>query len=154
MSSLPLNGTFHHAAVVVSSLQDSVDFYTRCLGGEVELMLEGIGEGELAQVHGLPHARFDLAYIRYGTARIELLQFHEPEQGATRHPAANEVGAAHIAFELDDVHGAYDRLTEAGAKFSRAPLELTEGDAAGYVLAFFYDPDGNRIELFSPPPAR
>ena len=114
MSSLPLNAAFHHTAVVVSSLPDSVDFYTRCFGGEVEVMLEDLGGEELAELHGLPSARFDLAFINYGTARIELFQFHDPEPGETRHPAAHEIGAAHIAFELDDVRAAYERLREIG----------------------------------------
>ena len=36
-------------------------------------------------------------------------------------------------------------------RFSRPPLEIKEGDAAGYVLAFLHDPDGNRIELLATP---
>lgn len=151
MSELPLSGKFHHAAVVVSDLDRSVEFYTRLFGGEVEL-IRGVEGEEVASLHGLPSAHFDLAFLRYGDARIELFEFHDPvpEPGA-RPPAANQLGAGHVAFEIDDVEAAYRRLTAEGVEFSRPPFEPTEGDAAGYLLSFLYDPDGNRVELIAPP---
>jgi catechol 2,3-dioxygenase-like lactoylglutathione lyase family enzyme/quinol monooxygenase YgiN len=151
VSGLPLSAKFHHAAVVVSDLDRSVDFYTRLFGGEVEV-IRGIEGEEMAALHGLPSARFDLAFLRYGEARIELFQFHEPAPAEGPGPlAANQIGAAHVAFQIDDVMAAYERLLAAGVEFSRPPLAPTEGEAAGFVLAFLYDPDGNRIELIAPP---
>ena len=151
MSGLPLRGRFHHAAVVVSDLDRSVEFYTRLFGGEVKL-ISGVEGEEMASLHGLPTAHFDLAFLDYGNASIELFQFHDPapEPGLPL-PAANQIGAAHAAFEVDDVGAAYERLVAEGVEFSRPPFEPTEGDAAGFVLSFLYDPDGNRIELIALP---
>jgi catechol 2,3-dioxygenase-like lactoylglutathione lyase family enzyme len=150
MSGLPVRGTFHHAAVVVSSLADSVDFYQRCFGGEVEYV-EGVGGAEMAALHGLPSANFDLAFLDYGNARIELFQFHEPEAPEAESVPAHQIGAAHFAFEVDDVEESYAALVAAGVEFSRPPLAPTEGPAAGFHLAFCFDPDGNRIEIIAPP---
>jgi catechol 2,3-dioxygenase-like lactoylglutathione lyase family enzyme/quinol monooxygenase YgiN len=150
MSGLPVRGTFHHAAVVVSSLAASVDFYQRCFGGEVEYV-EGVGGAEMAALHGLPSADFDLAFLDYGNARIELFQFHEPEAPEGESVPAHQIGAAHVAFEVDDVEESYAALVAAGVEFSRPPLAPTEGPAAGFHLAFCFDPDGNRIEIIAPP---
>jgi catechol 2,3-dioxygenase-like lactoylglutathione lyase family enzyme/quinol monooxygenase YgiN len=150
MSGLPVRGAFHHAAVVVSSLADSVDFYQRCFGGEVEYV-EGVGGAEMAALHGLPSANFDLAFLDYGNARIELFQFHEPAAPEAASVPAHQIGAAHVAFEVDDVEAAYADLVAAGVEFSRPPLAPTEGPAAGFHLAFCFDPDGNRIEIIAPP---
>jgi quinol monooxygenase YgiN/catechol 2,3-dioxygenase-like lactoylglutathione lyase family enzyme len=150
MSGLPVRGAFHHAAVVVSDLAASVDFYQRCFGGEVEYV-KGVGGAEMAALHGLPSADFDLAFLDYGNARIELFQFQEPRSPETAQQAANHVGAAHVAFEVDDVEESYAALVAAGVEFSRPPLAPTEGPAAGFCLAFCFDPDGNRIEIICPP---
>jgi catechol 2,3-dioxygenase-like lactoylglutathione lyase family enzyme/quinol monooxygenase YgiN len=150
MTGLPVRGAFHHAAVVVSDLAVSVDWYQRCFGGEVEYV-EGVGGAEMAALHGLPSADFDLAFLDYGNARIELFQFRDPASPAAARLPAHQVGASHVAFEVDDVEAAHAALTAAGVEFSRPPLAPTEGPAAGFHLAFCLDPDGNRIEIIAPP---
>jgi len=150
MTGLPVRGAFHHAAVVVSSLAASVDWYVRCFGGEVEYV-EGVGSAEMAALHGLPNADFDLAFLNYGNARIELFQFREPASPEAARLPAHQVGASHVAFEVDDVEESYAALVAAGVEFSRPPLAPTEGPAAGFHLAFCFDPDGNRIEIIAPP---
>jgi quinol monooxygenase YgiN/catechol 2,3-dioxygenase-like lactoylglutathione lyase family enzyme len=153
VTDLPLRGKFHHAAVVVSDLDRAVEFYTRLFGGEVEL-ISGVEGEAMASLHALPSAHFDLAFLHCRDAIIELFQFHDPTpEPGSRPPAANQIGSAHIAFEVDDVFAAYERLVAEGVEFSRPPHEETEGDAAGYVLSFLYDPDGNRVELIAPPRA-
>jgi quinol monooxygenase YgiN/catechol 2,3-dioxygenase-like lactoylglutathione lyase family enzyme len=153
VTDLPLSGKFHHAAVVVSDLDRAVEFYTRLFGGEVE-RIRGVEGEAMASLHGLPSAHFDLAFLHYGNAIIELFEFHDPApEPGSRPPAANQIGSAHLAFEVDDVVAAYERLVGEGVEFSRPPFEETEGEAAGYVLAFLYDPDGNRVELIAPPRA-
>jgi glyoxylase I family protein len=143
---------FHHVALVVSSLDDSIAFYQRCFGGELEVLLRDTGGPEVAQLHGLEEARFDLAFIRYGGALLELFEFHEPAPAERVPTLANRIGDAHIAFEVEDVEAVYQRLLGLGLEFPRPPLSITEGDAAGHDLLFTADPDGNRIELISPPP--
>ncbi|MBN9623658.1 MAG: VOC family protein [Actinobacteria bacterium] len=144
--------SFHHTALVVSSLDDSIAFYQRCFGGELEAVLRDTGGPEIAALHGLDEARFDLAFIPYGGAVLELFQFHEPASPERVPTQANRIGDSHVAFEVDDVEAAYRRLLALGLEFPRPPLRVQEGDAAGFDLVFTSDPDGNRIELIAPPP--
>jgi quinol monooxygenase YgiN/catechol 2,3-dioxygenase-like lactoylglutathione lyase family enzyme len=150
MSEQRLVDGVHHVGVVVSSLDASIAFYQANFGGEVELILRDTGGPQTAELHGLPAARFDLAFLRYGPTRVELFEFHEPPGGAALLPAANVVGSSHIAFEVDDIDAAYERLVRQGVAFTRPPHR--EGaPGAQFGLAFCADPDGNRIELISPP---
>lgn len=150
MSSPRLVQGMHHVGVVVSSVDEAIDFYRSCFGGEVEMLLRDVGGVEAAQLHGLPSARYDLAFLRYGSTRLELFEFHEPASTTTKRLAANMLGATHIAFEVDDIHAAYRRLTERGVRFTRPPHMVGEGDGQ-FGLVFCADPDGNRIELISTP---
>ncbi len=149
MSASPFAVTWHHSAVVVSSLDDSIDFYRDLFGGEVETVMRDVGGEETAELHGLAEARFDLAFLRFGWARLEIFEFHEPVSERTDGLKANDIGASHIAFEVEDVPGAYEFLRNRGVVFSRPPLSISTGQAAGYTLAFCADPDGNRIELIN-----
>lgn len=48
-----------------------------------------------------------------------------------------------VTLMVDDIHGEYDRLTNAGVRFSGAP----EKQHFGGILAHLYDLDGNVLTL-------
>jgi catechol 2,3-dioxygenase-like lactoylglutathione lyase family enzyme len=141
----------HHVGLVVSNLSRSIAFYCEHFGASVELHLTNEGGPEMATLHALERADYDLAFLRAGNSRIELVEFHEPADGVAVRRRACDLGAAHVAFEVADAHATYERLSAAGVAFTAQPLVITEGGAAGYVLAFCLDPDGNRIELLQTP---
>lgn len=146
--------TLHHTAIAVHDLDRSIAFYTGHFGGAVEAILRNIGDPHIAELHLLKAARFTLAFVRFGPTRLELFQFTEPSDGREIEARAHDFGIRHICFEIDDVAGAYDRLTAAGVPFTRPPYVVPDGDAGGTVLAFCFDPDGNRVELLQTPPSR
>jgi catechol 2,3-dioxygenase-like lactoylglutathione lyase family enzyme len=143
--------TLHHTAISVHDLNRSIAFYRDTFGGEVEAIIEGIDDVEVAQLHALESTRFTLAFVRFGATRLELFQFDEPDDGREIEARAHDFGMRHICFEIADVRGAYERLNQAGVRFTRPPHVIAHGDAAGTVLAFCFDPDGNRVELLQPP---
>jgi catechol 2,3-dioxygenase-like lactoylglutathione lyase family enzyme len=53
-----------------------------------------------------------------------------------------EVGFPHIALTVDSVDEEHERLTDLGCEFYIQPQTVQ-----GIRCAFFYDPDGNRIEI-------
>lgn len=140
----------HHTAIAVHDLDRSIAFYADHFGGEVEVVLRDIGDPQIAELHRLPKALFTLAFVRFGATRLEFFQFADPEDGREIDARAHDFGIRHIGFEIDDVNGAYDRMTAAGVTFTRPPYVVPDGDAAGTVLAFCLDPDGNRVELIQP----
>jgi catechol 2,3-dioxygenase-like lactoylglutathione lyase family enzyme len=145
------NTALHHTAIAVHDLDRSLDFYVHSFGGEVEAVIADIDDPQVAELHALPSARFTLAFVRFGPTRLELFQFAEPGDGREIDARAHDFGLRHICFEIADVNAAYERLSAQGVSFTRPPYVIPGGESAGTVLAFCFDPDGNRIELLQPP---
>ena len=146
MAVVPVTGV-HHPGLVVSDLARSLTFYRAMFGVEPDLMLERIGGPELAALHDLPVAEISLAMLAFGNAHVELIEYHAPVDGARSQARACDLGAGHVALEVEDVEQACLRLAAAGMRFLGKPLHVEDGPAAGWVVAYGLDPDGNRIEL-------
>lgn len=142
----------HHTAIAVRDLDRSIAFYETYFGGRVEAIIRDMADPQVAALHLLESARFTLAFVLFGPTRLELFQFAEPGDGRDIEARAHDYGIRHICFECDDVVGMYERLTAEGIAFTRPPYIVPEGDAAGTVLAFCFDPDGNRVELIEHAP--
>jgi lactoylglutathione lyase len=85
--------------------------------------------------------------------RVELL--HRPGSAPDRKPgnpgeAALREGYGHMAFDVADVDGAYDRALARGARPVMPPCPSPE---PGVRMAFVADPEGNLIELLHRPRA-
>jgi catechol 2,3-dioxygenase-like lactoylglutathione lyase family enzyme len=143
----------HHTAIAVHDLDRAIAFYETYFGGEVETIIRDMSDPQVAQLHRLDSARFTLAFVAFGPTRLELFEFAEPSDGRELEPRAHDFGIRHICFECDDVAGTYERMTADGVRFTRRPYTIPDGDAAGTVLAFCLDPDGNPVELIEHPSA-
>ena len=75
---------------------------------------------------------------------MDLIQWLNPTSPVERYPI-NHVPSAHICFGVEDVPTIYERLKAAGVEFVSPPVRFT-GEGEWHVL-FFYDPDGNLLEL-------
>jgi hypothetical protein len=90
-------------------------------------------EGEfLDTVIGIPHSRTEIVMLRPpdGGTRLELSSFvrPDPEPGS---PAAmaNELGLRNVAFEVDDLQAAVDRLATDGTDLSAASASTNTSGA-------------------------
>ncbi len=84
--------------------------------------------------------------------RLELL--HRPGSAAAGKPAspgeaALREGYGHVAFDVADLDGAFDRAVARGARPVMPPCPSPE---PGVRMAFVADPEGNLIELLHRPP--
>jgi catechol 2,3-dioxygenase-like lactoylglutathione lyase family enzyme len=121
-----------HVGLVVSDLERSRRFYAGALG--------------LEEVPRPRNFAFDGAWFRFGGTELHLLAEAHTTGGAGYD--AGE-GAArglttHVAFQVDDLAGAIDRLAVHGVELAGGPLP--RGD--GYDQVFLLDPDGYVLELF------
>jgi catechol 2,3-dioxygenase-like lactoylglutathione lyase family enzyme len=122
-----------HVGLVVADLERSRRFYADALG--------------LEEVPRPPNFTFDGAWFRFGGTEIHLLAEAHTTGGAGQPDAGP--GAAmgmthHLAFEIDDVGVACERLAENGVSLEGGPMP--RGD--GFIQVFFRDPDGYVLELF------
>ena len=116
-----------HIAVVTTDVERAAAFYTQVLGIKETLRLETTHSGTIV-------------FVSANGTQLELFGGGKPTEPGE---GEGKVGFPHVALLVDDVDLEYERLKALGVEFDVPP---TEADA-GIRLAFFKDPDGNRLEI-------
>ena len=122
---MKINLRSHHIALRVTDYARARQFYTEVLEMPV-----------LGQIPGK-----EIEFLGIGGTTIELMGGAEPES-----LAKPQAGLMHLAFEVEDVDATYRELRDRGVTFTIEPKSV--GDLR---VAFFLDPDGNELELFTSP---
>ena len=119
-----------HTMIRVKNLDQSIAFYTDCLGMT------------LFSRRDFPGGKFTLAFVGYGT---------EPDDGSIELTHNWEVdeydlgnGFGHIALGVEDIHQTCETIAAKGGKVTRPPGPMKHGTT---VIAFVEDPNGYQIEL-------
>lgn len=122
---MPLRG-LHHAGLYVASLERSIAFYGRVFGLDVAERITFDGE--------------DIAFLRLGAARLELIQASVDGQ-------RTQAGVVdHVALEVDDLDGIVLTLREQRVRLlDPQPVAVPALHAR---ILFCLGPDDERIELF------
>jgi catechol 2,3-dioxygenase-like lactoylglutathione lyase family enzyme len=126
-----------HVGLAVADLEAAVSWFCDVFGLVPELTL---------RVDALDLSIEMLIHPVHGY-RLELL--HRPGSGADHKPAtpgeaALREGYGHVAFDVADLDGAFDRAVARGARPVMPPGPSPE---PGVRMAFLADPEGNLIEL-------
>lgn len=149
-----------HFSFTVSSIERSIAWWCDVLG--LELVHRQRQENAYTPILvGIPGAVLEIAQFAIpgvspgrSTHMLELVEYVTPRGTVERGPATNEVGAAHLAFLVDDLPERYERMAAAGVAFRNPPVEITEGANRGGMAAYLHDPDGITLELLQPSPER
>lgn len=115
-----------HHAVIVGDLDRALEMYCDHLGMRLLNRQPGVAYSEIALLEDAPNGR-----------RLESLL----EEGCE----ASRLD--HVAFEVDDVDGTFQRLAGEGFREERSPFNFPDGTAR---MAFLRAPDGTRIEIIHP----
>lgn len=118
---MKLKGT-HHVALRTPNFEAMEQFYSQTLGFPIV-------------------RRWDdkrIIFIDIGSTTIELIG--REQATADTQPTG---GWDHVALLVDNVDEAHAELVEKGVRIRSAPV-----DAGEVRIAFFFDPDGNVLELF------
>lgn len=118
-----------HIGIHVRDLDRSIKFYTEVLGLTLR---ERIRLDETVEV----------AFFPLGESEIELIC------KSTEYTFAKEGIVNHLTFRVDDVAGILDHLREHGVELIHQQPLVIEG--LGARIAFFWGPDGEKLELFDP----
>jgi catechol 2,3-dioxygenase-like lactoylglutathione lyase family enzyme len=107
---------FDHVGITVANLDAATAFFVD-LGFEIEGTRMFV-EGEfLDTVIGIPDSRTEIVMLRPpdGGTRLELSSFVRPDhEPGSPGAMANELGLRNVAFEVNDLSAAIDRLTSDG----------------------------------------
>ena len=132
----------HHASFVVRDLEVSVAFYEALGFTLAHRWHEGPERCEVGMA--TPGADIELVQLDGAGIRLELIRFDAP-RGRPDAPAAQDIGSAHLAFTVDDIHSSTARIAALGGR----PLSEPRYDASAWWVQVL-DPDGIRIELIQP----
>jgi catechol 2,3-dioxygenase-like lactoylglutathione lyase family enzyme len=101
------------------------------------------------EVH--PRASCVVSHLRLGpNTNVELFAWDAPDARIDP-PRASDVGAAHLAFYVDDMGAAAAYLEAHGARFLGKPQHIEDGPSAGYRWWVFHTPWGLPLELVHRP---
>ena len=130
--------TLHHGGIAVSNLKESIAFYRRTLGFEVDTQVR-TSDGQL-----------DIVHMKKGDDYLELLchQTAEPLPEFARDNASDfrVVGTKHISFSTDHPRQMHRHLNSEKVD----GLTPIYDNNPHYYYFFFRDPDGIAIEIVSP----
>ena len=140
----------HHTCITVSDLDRSIEFYRDLLGLELVMTEESERSGDdRSQALGVARAKVRLAILRAGDAQVELIEY-VTAAGRPYDRHNNDVGTMHIAFQVDDIDAAYQRLLGHGVRFTAPPTTIPAGPMKGWRWTYFFDPDGVPLEIIQP----
>ena len=125
----------HHVNFCSTNVEAMDDFYRGVLDLDREATL---GQGRVTS-QGYPGK---VAFITDGAMQIHLAEKDLGVNFRTKQ-AINPVERGHIAFRTDDIAAFKQRLEEMGIPYS----DFGTWAMNGWHQIFFYDPDGNVIEV-------
>jgi catechol 2,3-dioxygenase-like lactoylglutathione lyase family enzyme len=148
-----------HFSFTVSDLDASIDWYTRVLG--LELVHRQVQDNAYTRtLVGIPDAVLEIAQFKIpgvspglSTHMLELVEYKRPK--GERPPLLTyNVGDAHLALLVTNIHTEYERLRQQEVVFRNPPVAITEGANRGGYSCYFQDPDGITLEMLQPSPER
>jgi lactoylglutathione lyase len=142
----------NHTSFTVGDLDRSIAFYRDLLGMEL-MSLAGRDPAFVEKITGIPGANLKVAYLQAPGHRLELIQYFSPP-GKKLELQTNNVGCAHLAFNVDDLPKMYAEMKAKGVHFKSAPQEVSAGPNKGTLTVYFTDPDGITLEFLQTPVVR
>jgi len=139
--------TTDHFSFSVSDIEEALDFFSGALGLEAS-PIEDVSAENVRKIVGFPDAHLRISMVNVpGGSRIELIQYVRPK-GSCVDSATCNPGAAHIAFQVDDVEKMYDDLSGKGIRFINPPeWGPGPGGAGTWGVAYLKGPDEITVEL-------
>lgn len=147
-----MKAKYKHTNIVARDWRRLVQFYEDVFGCTLVPPERNLSGDWLSKGTGVSNARFAGAHLRLpghgdGGPTLEIYQYSANE--ARSPTAANREGIMHLAFEVDNVLAATEKvLRHGGTKVG----DITSAEVAGVgLVTFIYvaDPEGNIIELQS-----
>ena len=125
---------YGYTIIYVSSVEETLEFYSRAFGFEIKFIHESKAYGELNTGETtLAFASHEMGNMNLGGKYIKASVEGEPF-------------GIELAFVTEDVASAFNKAVESGAIPIKEPEEKPWGQLVGYVRAV----DGSVIELCSP----
>lgn len=140
-----------HVNICVRDMERSIGFYEKL--GFKKVNDFTLDDPSVGDALGLNARKLRGVFMRLGDDEnapvLDLVQFIDPPPQGEPYPSLNNIGICRIAFSVDDIDTAYEKLQEMKVQFV-APLKKITGLGDAQVgVVCFKDPDGTVLELLS-----
>lgn len=125
----------HHLAIVVDDMDAALRFWRESLGLPQE-----------ADARSIPEEAVNIAFLRLGDARIELIQPTTDESGVAKYLAKRGPGLHHLCLEVPDLDAKLNELARAGCELINE--EPRERDGRRYAFVHPKSAGGVLLELY------
>lgn len=138
--------SFNHSSITVSDLDRTIAFFVDGLG--FELQSRGPRDPEIMRrMTGITGVDVEIAFVAGPGHRVELIQYHGPDDRGAVTPRLCDVGAAHIAFDVEDMDAAVTVAELHGLSVAGEVVTIDDGPNAGRRVAYIRDADGITFEF-------
>jgi glyoxylase I family protein len=135
---------FHHVAISVRRLEDSISFYRDKLELDLAVPPFPFGGEMIEEIQGLKDARGRMCVMRKNSLMLELFEYEAPTPAA-KDPdySVGDRGISHFGIEVEDIENTVERMRNAGVRF-HSPVKTFP---SGMKAAYGRDNEGNVFEL-------
>ncbi len=136
-----------HFSFTVSNIESALHFFRDLMGLHATPVME-VENKEVQTIVGMPGAHLRISIVQVpGGAGIEIIEYVRPAGKPVDSRSCNP-GAAHIAFQVDDIEKMYRDLSGEGIRFVNPPVWAPGNDGKGrWGVAYLKGPDDITIEL-------
>ena len=120
----------NHTGFVVKDLERSVEFYSAVVGLQVVARRER-EDGPISQIVGYEDSHIKLALLgidQDGGHILELIEYLNPVSAERPTQERAVLGASHLAFNVTDIEGTFQRLLDNGAIRLNAPSRSRQAE--------------------------
>src|SRR4030042_6307476 len=119
-----------HFSFTVSNLEKTLYCFFDMLGLEASPIIE-VEKETVQKIIGVPGASLRISNVQLpDNKKIELIEYIKPK-GKKLDSKVYNTGAAHIAFQVDNIQKTYDDLSEKGVEFVHAPVWAPDSEGKG-----------------------
>jgi predicted enzyme related to lactoylglutathione lyase len=145
-----INPRFVHTNLIAKNWKMLAEFYERvfgCVRVPPERNLSGEWLEKVTGVHGAEIHGLHLRLPGYGDEGPSLEIFQYNYQKKRPETGLNRPGFAHIAFAVEDIEAAREKVLAAGGRSIGEVVSVEIPDAGRITFVYVTDPEGNIIEL-------
>jgi catechol 2,3-dioxygenase-like lactoylglutathione lyase family enzyme len=151
LASFKLHG-FNHTSFTVVRLDRAIAFFCDFLGFAL-LSRAPRSQTLIEQMTAIEGADVEIAFVRGPGHTIELIEYKAPADRGASAARLCDAGAAHIAFDVDDVAAAVAGAKAHGFRPVGESIVIDDGPNRGREVVYLKGPDHFVIEFIGDRPA-
>lgn len=136
-----------HVSLTARDADALSKFYREALGLVDRRPPKRLSGENVSRGNGLPNSDIYTIWLHFPDNQGPFLEIMEYNEVVERHtPAVNELGYAHIAFEVRDLQASIDKVLRSGGSLQGGVTNFGT-DEKPHLILYVRDPEGNSLEL-------